>query len=83
MAIMQWMVDTIRCPGGQSEHIVHDHGRSGFGVRVTPSGGASYLYDYVKRDGTRTQVHIGSCDAMTVEDARYVLPDVRARCDYT
>lgn len=59
----------------------HDSEVRGFGLRVTPAGARSFIFQYRTRAGEQGKVTIGAFPAMTVEDARRQARDLRSEVD--
>lgn len=57
MKFTQRRIETLECPVRAKDLLVFDDEQRGLGVRVTASGGKSYLVQYTlggKRDGSRS-----------------------------
>lgn len=67
-ALSQRIVDTL-LPGAK-EHFVWDRDVRGFGVRVKPSGSATYVVQYRNADGQTRRVALKATNVMTLKDAR-------------
>jgi integrase len=72
MKFNQANVRTIPLPDGKTDHIVFDEAKSGFGVRVRPSGNAvtrSYIVQY-KIGGKHGRMTLGKVSKVSLEAAR-------------
>jgi integrase len=63
-------IETLQCPPGKKDVLVFDLDQAGLGVRVTQSGGKSYLAQYRNADGLKRRIPLGSCSALSLADAR-------------
>jgi integrase len=57
------------CEPGQRDRLVFDSKQKGLAVRVTASGGKTYLAQYT-RDGKKQRVPLGAVNAISLADAR-------------
>lgn len=62
-------IDAMKCEPGKRDRLVFDDEQKGLAVRVTSSGTKSYLCQYTVA-GQRRRVPLGSCGAVTLDDAR-------------
>ena len=69
MRLTDEVLDSLRCPDGRRDKMVFDDKQQGLGVRVTSSGRRTYLAQYT-RAGTRRRIPLGSCSAISLDDAR-------------
>lgn len=63
------LVDALM-PSPQGEVFLWDAELKGFGVRMMPSGVASYILKYRNREGRQRKLAIGRVGALTTEEAR-------------
>jgi hypothetical protein len=69
--ITKTLVDSITATG--ADHFIWDEGKgalSGFGIRVKPSGVASYLIQYRNADGATRRMVLGRVGVLTPDQAR-------------
>jgi hypothetical protein len=69
MKLTQRRIDDLECPAGKKDALVFDDEQRGLGVRVTASGGKSYLAQYAMA-GVKRRVPLGSCSAISLAAAR-------------
>jgi integrase len=69
MKLTQRRIETLQCPAGKKDILVFDDEQSGLGVRVTASGGRSFLAQY-RHAGQKRRMPLGSCSAISLADAR-------------
>jgi integrase len=70
------LVDTIRPdPAGRRDVFAWDNELRGFGVRMKPSGAATYLFQYRNREGRTRRLAIGKLGTLTPEQARGLARD--------
>lgn len=69
MKLTQRKIDTLECPLGKKDALVFDDEQAGLGVRVTASGGKSYLAQYTHA-GSKRRIALGSCSAISLASAR-------------
>jgi hypothetical protein len=69
MRLTEEFLTNLQCPEGRRDKMAFDDKQAGLGVRVTSSGGKTYLAQYT-RAGVRRRIPLGSCAAITLEDAR-------------
>ena len=70
------LVDTIRPdPAGRRDVFAWDNELRGFGVRMKPSGAATYLVQYRNREGRTRRLAIGKLGTLTPEQARGLARD--------
>ncbi|MEE3502532.1 site-specific integrase [Acidiphilium acidophilum] len=62
-------IETLTCPPGKKDMIAFDDDLSGFGVRVSASGGKTFLIQYRTPSGPR-RMPVGKFGALTVEQAK-------------
>ena len=62
-------IDSLKCPEGKRDVLVFDDEQRGLGVRVTASGGKTYLAQY-SFHGQKHRVPLGSCSAVSLAKAR-------------
>jgi integrase len=62
-------IDGLKCPEGKRDMLVFDDEQRGLGVRVTASGGKTYLAQY-SCHGQKRRVPLGSCSAVSLAKAR-------------
>jgi hypothetical protein len=70
-------LESLRCPEGRRDKMVFDDKRAGLGVRVTSSGRKTYLAQYT-RAGVRRRIPLGSCSAISLDDAREAVRKIMA-----
>jgi Arm DNA-binding domain len=61
-------IDGLKCPEGRRDMLVFDDKQRGLGVRVTASGGKTYLAQY-NWHGQR-RIPLGNCNAVSLAQAR-------------
>ena len=59
----------LKCPEGKRDMLVFDDEQRGLGVRVTASGGKTYLAQYGWH-GQKRRIPLGSCSALSLAKAR-------------
>jgi integrase len=62
-------IDILKCPEGKRDMLVFDDEQRGLGVRVTASGGKTYLAQY-NWHGQKRRIPLGSCSALSLAKAR-------------
>lgn len=62
-------IDSLACPAGRRDRMVFDDRQAGLGVRITASGGKTYLAQYT-RAGIKRRIPLGSCSAISLSQAR-------------
>jgi integrase len=62
-------IDILKCPEGKRDMLVFDDEQRGLGVRVTASGGKTYLAQY-NWHGRKRRIPLGSCGALSLAKAR-------------
>jgi hypothetical protein len=62
-------IDSLECPDGKRDMLVFDDEQRGLGVRVTASGGKTYLAQY-NWHGQKRRIPLGSCSALSLAKAR-------------
>jgi integrase len=69
MKLTQRRIDDLECPAGKKDALVFDDDQAGLGVRVTASGGKTFLAQYTLA-GAKRRVPLGSCSAISLTSAR-------------
>jgi integrase len=69
MKLTQRRIEALECPPGRKDMLVFDDEQRGLGVRVTASGGKSYLAQY-SFAGAKRRIPLGACSAIALADAR-------------
>src|SRR5208337_2267865 len=69
MKLTQRKIETLECPPEAKDALVFDDERRGLGVRVTASGGTTYLAQYTVA-GKKRRIPLGSCSAISLAGAR-------------
>jgi integrase len=67
-------IDGLDCPASRKDRIVFDDEQRGLGVRITASGGKSYLVQ-TTFNGCKRRIALGSCGAISLADARLAARD--------
>ena len=62
-------IDGLKCPQGKRDMLVFDDEQRGLGVRVTASGGKTYLAQY-NWHGQKRRIPLGNCNAVSLAKAR-------------
>jgi integrase len=62
-------IEALRCPAGKRDVLFFDEEQRGLGVRVTASGGKTYLVQY-NLHGQKRRIPLGSCSAISLSKAR-------------
>jgi integrase len=62
-------IDSLKCPEGKRDALVFDDEQRGLGVRVTASGGKTYLAQY-SWHGQKRRIPLGGCSALSLAKAR-------------
>lgn len=62
-------ISALRCPEGKRDALVFDDDARGLAIRVTASGGKTFLAQYTV-GGVKRRVPLGRCDALSLADAR-------------
>jgi Arm DNA-binding domain len=62
-------IAALKCPPGKKDRLVFDDEQRGLGVRVTSSGGKTFLAQYTS-GGRKHRIPLGSCDALSLAKAR-------------
>jgi integrase len=73
--LTQRRIETLECPAGAKDALVFDDEQRGLGVRVTASGGKSYLAQYTV-GGQKRRIPIGSCSAISLAAARAAVQEI-------
>src|SRR5262249_36553165 len=68
--ITKRLIDTLRPDGGGAEVFKWDTEMRGFGVRIMPSGTASYFVQYRTPEGRTRRMIIGRVGTLTPDEAR-------------
>ena len=69
MKLTQVRIDGLKCPTGKRDMLVFDDEQRGLGVRVTASGGKTFLAQYAFH-GQKRRIPLGSCSAVSLAKAR-------------
>lgn len=69
MKLTQNAIDKLVCAPGRRDRLVFDDQQRGLAVRVTATGGKSFLAQY-SIDGRKRRVPLGSCSAISLAKAR-------------
>src|SRR5215467_7080973 len=69
MKLTERKIETLRVEGSRKDRLVFDDAQRGLAVRVTASGGRSYLCQYTLR-GQKWRVPLGACSAIALSKAR-------------
>ena len=69
MKLTQRRIEELECPAGKKDALVFDDEQKGLAVRVTVSGGKSYLAQYTLA-GSKRRVALGSCSGISLAAAR-------------
>ena len=69
MKLTHARIESLKCPPGKRDVLVFDDEQRGLGVRVTASGGKTYLAQY-SCHGQKRRVPLGSCSAVSLAKAR-------------
>jgi integrase len=59
----------LKCPPGKRDMLVFDDEQRGLGVRVTASGGKTFIAQFSRR-GQKSRIALGSCAAVSLASAR-------------
>jgi integrase len=62
-------IERLACEPGQRDRLVFDSKQRGLAVRITASGGKTYLAQYT-RGGKKHRVALGACSAISLAQAR-------------
>ncbi|MGJ0510665.1 MAG: tyrosine-type recombinase/integrase [Methylocystis sp.] len=62
-------IDSLQCPPEKRDILVFDDEQRGLGVRVTASGGKTFLAQYTFH-GQKRRIPLGSCNAISLAKAR-------------
>jgi integrase len=71
----QRRIETLECPVRAKDLLVFDDEQRGLGVRVTASGGKSYLVQYTLV-GQKRRIPLGSCAAISLAAARAAVQEI-------
>jgi integrase len=69
MKLTQTRIEGLKCPEGKRDMLVFDDEQRGLGVRVTASGGKTYLAQY-NWHGQKRRIPLGNCNAVSLAKAR-------------
>ncbi|HEY6519984.1 MAG TPA: Arm DNA-binding domain-containing protein, partial [Roseiarcus sp.] len=69
MKLTQRRIETVECPPEKKDILLFDDEQRGLGLRVTASGGKSYLAQYTF-GGRKRRLPLGSCSAISLAGAR-------------
>lgn len=69
MKLTEREIEKLVCPAGKRDRLVFDDTQRGLAVRVTASGGKTYLAQYTI-SGQKRRVPLGSCSAISLARAR-------------
>jgi integrase len=62
-------IEALKCPPGKRDMLIFDDEQRGLGIRVTATGGKTYLAQYA-RHGQKRRIPLGSCSAVSLAKAR-------------
>ena len=62
-------IDNLKCPPGKRDMLVFDDEQRGLALRVTSSGGKSFLAQYTSH-GQKHRIPLGSCSGISLTKAR-------------
>jgi hypothetical protein len=62
-------IQSLQCPAGRRDMLVFDDEQRGLGLRVTSSGGKTFLAQYTFH-GRKRRIALGSCNAVSLAKAR-------------
>src|SRR5215467_532320 len=69
MKLTERKIETLAVEHGRKDRLIFDDAQRGLAVRVTASGGRTYLCQYTLH-GQKWRVPLGSCSAVSLADAR-------------
>lgn len=69
MRLTQARIDGLKCPPGKRDMLVFDEDQRGLGVRVTATGGKTFLAQYTFH-GQKRRIPLGACSALSLAKAR-------------
>jgi integrase len=69
MKLTERKIETLATERGRKDRLIFDDAQRGLAVRVTASGGRTYLCQYTLH-GQKWRVPLGSCSALSLADAR-------------
>ena len=69
MRLTERKIETLTADGGKKDRLVFDDAQRGLAVRVTASGGRTYLCQYTL-NRQKWRVPLGSCSALSLSKAR-------------
>src|SRR4051794_16097114 len=69
MRLTEREIQKLTCPPGRRDRLVFDDAQRGLAVRVTATGGKTYLAQYTIA-GQKRRVTLGSCSAISLAKAR-------------
>src|SRR6516225_10747777 len=69
MKLTERKIETLSVERGRKDRLVFDNAQRGLAVRVTASGGRTYLAQYTMH-GQKWRVPLGACSAVSLAKAR-------------
>jgi integrase len=69
MKLTEWKIETLAVEQGRKDRLIFDDAQRGLAVRVTASGGRTYLCQY-SLHGQKWRVPLGTCSAFSLSSAR-------------
>ena len=69
MKLTERKIETLELQPGRKDRLLFDDAQRGLAVRVTASGGRTYLCQYTL-NGQKSRVPLGSCSAVSLAQAR-------------
>lgn len=78
MKLTKPTLDTLTCPPGRKDRLIFDDSLPGFGVRVTATGGKTFILQY-RRDGRLRRLALGRYGDLTLAEARRLAEAARGR----
>ena len=69
MKLTERKIETLELQPGRKDRLLFDDAQRGLAVRVTASGGRTYLCQYTLH-GQKSRVPLGSCSAVSLAQAR-------------
>src|SRR5271169_4524253 len=69
MKLTERKIDKLAVEEGQKDRLIFDDAQRGLAVRVTASGGRTYLCQYTLH-GQKWRVPLGACSALALSSAR-------------
>ena len=73
MKLTERKIERLAVEHGRKDKLVFDDAQRGLAVRVTASGGRTYLCQYTL-NGQKWRVPLGSCSALSLSKAREAAP---------